>query len=207
MWVRRNCDLCLSCMEPAGFRFAVYKWFRQWSVEQLLWNKSYWAFSANASMSYSRTVKPLRLALLKILCNISYDLELNIHSKQVMHIRFYWLWAVFSSVVLTFSFVLFCFRWYACLSFFLLWGGTRSLRMPALRPASQAGPMRNPIEGTSAVLRDTIRLTWWCVQYVVVARPLFIEKCVELREGSGVERPCGMIYLPCSAYNHCFSYG
>ena len=31
--------------------------------------------------------------------------------------------------------------------------------MPALRPASQAGPMRNPGEGTSVVLRDTIRLT------------------------------------------------
>ena len=35
------------------------------------------------------------------------------------------------------------------LSFFLIWGGTCSLRMPALRPASQAGPMRNPREGTS----------------------------------------------------------
>ena len=44
-------------------------------------------------------------------------------------------------------------------SFFLIRGGTRSLRMPALRPASQAGPMRNPREGTSVVLRDTIRLT------------------------------------------------
>ena len=44
----------------------MYKWFRQWFVEQLLWNKSYWAFSANASRSYSRTMKPLRLALLKI---------------------------------------------------------------------------------------------------------------------------------------------
>jgi len=42
---------------------------------------------------------------------------------------------------------------------FLFWGDTRSLRMPALRPASQAGPMRNPREGTSVVLRDTIRLT------------------------------------------------
>jgi len=31
--------------------------------------------------------------------------------------------------------------------FFLIWGGTRSLRMPALRPASQAGPMCNPREG------------------------------------------------------------
>jgi len=49
------------------------------------------------------------------------------------------------------------------LSFFLIWCGTRSLRMPALRPASQAGPMLNPREGTSVVLRDTIRLTWWCV--------------------------------------------
>jgi len=46
---------------------------------------------------------------------------------------------------------------------FPIWGDTCSLRMPALRPASQAGPMRNPREGTSVVLRDTIRLTWWCV--------------------------------------------
>ena len=46
---------------------------------------------------------------------------------------------------------------------FILWGGTLSLRMPTLRPALQAGPMRNPREGTSVVLRDTIRLTWWCV--------------------------------------------
>jgi len=57
---------------------------------------------------------------------------------------------------------------YLCLSFFLSFflsylGDTRSLRMPALRPASQAGPMRNPREGTSVMLRDTIRLTWWCV--------------------------------------------
>ena len=35
------------------------------------------------------------------------------------------------------------------LSFFLIWGDTCFLRMPALRPASQAGPMRNPREGTS----------------------------------------------------------
>jgi len=45
------------------------------------------------------------------------------------------------------------------LLFFLIWGDTRCLRMPALRPASQAGPMRNPKEGTSVVLRDTTRLT------------------------------------------------
>ena len=38
-----------------------------------------------------------------------------------------------------------------CLSFFLFRGGTRCLRMPALRPASQAGKMRNPEEATSVV--------------------------------------------------------
>ena len=47
----------------------------------------------------------------------------------------------------------------AFLSFFLILGDTRSLRMPALRPASQAGPVRNPREGTSVTFRDTIRLT------------------------------------------------
>jgi len=46
-----------------------------------------------------------------------------------------------------------------CLSFFLLWDGTCSLRMPAMRSASQAGPMRNPRKKASVVLRDTIRLT------------------------------------------------
>jgi len=51
-----------------------------------------------------------------------------------------------------------------CLSSFFLsylgfWGDTRSLCMPALRPVSQVGPMRNPREGTSVVLLDTIRLT------------------------------------------------
>jgi len=34
---------------------------------------------------------------------------------------------------------------------FIVWGGTRSLRMPTLRPALQAGPMRNHREGTSVV--------------------------------------------------------
>jgi len=38
-----------------------------------------------------------------------------------------------------------------CLSYFLRWGGTRSLRMSALRPASQAGPMRSPRDKTSVV--------------------------------------------------------
>jgi len=46
------------------------------------------------------------------------------------------------------------------LSPILFWGGTHSLCMPVLRPASQAGPMCNPREGTSVVLCDTIRLIW-----------------------------------------------
>ena len=40
---------------------------------------------------------------------------------------------------------------YSFLSFFLFRGGTRSLRMSELRPASQAGPVRNPREGTSVM--------------------------------------------------------
>jgi len=32
------------------------------------------------------------------------------------------------------------------------------------------------------------------VQCVVVARPLLIERCVGLKEESGVERPCAMIF-------------
>jgi len=43
--------------------------------------------------------------------------------------------------------------------FFLICGDTHSLRMSALSPASQAGPMHNPREGTSVVLRNTIRQT------------------------------------------------
>ena len=31
--------------------------------------------------------------------------------------------------------------------------------------------------------------------YIDVARPLLIESCVGLREGSGVERPCAMIFI------------
>jgi len=45
------------------------------------------------------------------------------------------------------------------LFFFLIWGDTCSLCMPVLRPASQAGPVCNPREGTSVVLHDTIKLT------------------------------------------------
>ena len=45
------------------------------------------------------------------------------------------------------------------LSLLLLYHSRRSLRMPALKPALQAVPMRNPREGTSVVLRDTIRIT------------------------------------------------
>ena len=47
--------------------------------------------------------------------------------------------------------------------FSFLFGVRRSLCMPALRPALQAGVMCNPREGTSVVLCDTIRLTRWCV--------------------------------------------
>jgi len=36
-------------------------------------------------------------------------------------------------------------------SFFLLWCGTHTLCMPALRPSSEAGPMRNPRDGASVV--------------------------------------------------------
>jgi len=35
--------------------------------------------------------------------------------------------------------------------YFLLRGGTCTLRMPARRPASQAGPMHNPRDGTNVV--------------------------------------------------------
>jgi len=50
--------------------------------------------------------------------------------------------------------------------------------MPALRPASQAGPVCNPREGTSVVLCDHQANLMVCV---VVARPLLIERCVGLR--------------------------
>ena len=43
-----------------------------------------------------------------------------------------------------------------CFFFFLLWGGTCSLCMPALRPTWQAGPMHNPGKVTSVVLSDTM---------------------------------------------------
>jgi len=55
--------------------------------------------------------------------------------------------------------LVFCCVTLSSCSFFLLWGGIRSLRMPAMRPASHAGPMRNPRKGTSVVVSNTIRLT------------------------------------------------
>ena len=73
--------LCLNCMEPAGFRFAVYKWFRQWSVEQLLWNTEHsqltpqghihapWSLCGWLSWKFSATSL--------------YDLELNIQLSIV----------------------------------------------------------------------------------------------------------------------------
>ena len=50
-----------------------------------------------------------------------------------------------------------CFR--ALASFFLYSIGQNTLPSHAsAQPASQAGPMRNPKDGTSVVQRDTIRL-------------------------------------------------
>jgi len=71
------------------------------------------------------------------------------------------------------------------LYFFLFWCGTCSLRMPALKPASQAGSMCNPREGTSVVLCNTNVMVCVVCSCVVVAQPLLIERCVGLREGSG----------------------
>jgi len=65
-----------------------------------------------------------------------------------------------------------------CMFFFLFLGGTRSLRMPALRPASQAGPMHNPRKGTSVVLRDTIQANLMvCVVCSCCATSLYKEVC------------------------------
>ena len=82
------------------------------------------------------------------------------------------------------------------LSFFLFWGGTRFLRMPALRPASQAGPMRNPREGTGVVLRDTIQANLMvCVVCCCCATSLYREVCrAKGGIGSG-ETLCHDIYL------------
>ena len=97
------------------------------------------------------------------------------------------IWKIWTSMTRIFILMFFIF-------IFILWGGTRFLRMPVLRPASQASPMRNPREGTCVVLRDTIRLTWWCVLCVVVAQPLIIEVCrAKGMIGSG-ETLCHDIY-------------
>ena len=50
-------------------------------------------------------------------------------------------WCIFPSSTI--------FRFNHWIFFFLFWGATRCLRMSALRPASQAGQMHNPREGTS----------------------------------------------------------
>ena len=74
---------------------------------------------------------------------------------------------------------------FSFLFFFLIRGGTSSLRMPALRPASQAGPMRNPREGTSVVLRGVVCSCCATSPYREVCRA---------KGGSGVERHCVMIF-------------
>jgi len=79
------------------------------------------------------------------------------------------------------------------LSFFLIWGDTCSLRMPALRPASQAGPMRNPREGTSVVARHHQANLMVCVMCSCWATSPYREVC-RAKEGSAVERPCATIF-------------
>ena len=76
-------------------------------------------------------------------------------------------------------------------SFFLFRGNTRSLRMPALRPASQAGPLHNPRVGTSVVLCDTILMV--CVVCSCCATSPYREVC-RAKGGIGMERPCAMIF-------------
>jgi len=46
---KKLCSLCFNCMAPAGFEFAVYRWLRQWPSEQLVRNRSNWAFSVLTS--------------------------------------------------------------------------------------------------------------------------------------------------------------
>jgi len=60
--------------------------------------------------------------------------------------------------------------------------------------------VQHPREGTSVVLRDTIRL---CVVCSCCATSPYREMC-RLREGLGVERPCAMIFT-LLGLNHCFS--
>ena len=61
--------------------------------------------------------------------------------------------------------------------------------MSALRPASQAGPMRNPREGTSVVLRDTI-----CAVCSCCGTSPYREMC-RAKEGIGSgETLCNDIY-------------
>ena len=68
--------------------------------------------------------------------------------------------------------------------------------MPALRPASQACPMRNPREGTGVVLRDTIQANLMvCVVCSCCATSLYREVCrAKGGIGSG-ETLCHDIYL------------
>jgi len=71
--------------------------------------------------------------------------------------------------------------------FLSLWSGTFPLHVPVLRPPSRAGLMHGLRGGISIVLRDTIKLAWWCLLSVDAERPLFLrERCVYgLREGIG----------------------
>ena len=63
--------------------------------------------------------------------------------------------------------------------------------MPALTHALQAGPMRNPMKGTSVVLRDTIMV---CVVCSCCATSPYREVC-RAKEGIGIgETLCHEVY-------------
>jgi len=78
--------------------------------------------------------------------------------------------------------------------------------MPALRPASQAGPMRNPREGKYSVARHYQAKLMVCVVCSCCATSPYREVCMAKGAIGSGETMCHDIYpAPCSAYNHCFS--
>ena len=77
--------------------------------------------------------------------------------------------------------------------------------MPALRPASQAGPMRNPREGTSVVLRHNQANLMVCVVCSCCATSPYREVCRAKGGIRSAETLCHDIYPALPIYNHCFS--
>jgi len=86
---------------------------------------------------------------------------------------------LYSSNTLSFLVVIQRFQtlWTYIFFIFILWSGTHSLRMPTLRPASQAGPMRNPRERTSGVARHHQANLTVCVVCSCCATSPFREVC------------------------------